>query len=150
MTKTTPRVFWTFLLVGILASYWVLWATERLYLFVESVAPEEVLPMGLFGALVLTCVWVLPAQAFATIVATLFFSFFKRVPLWFVLLVVIPICGLIVTYRDISDRYETIQRGDFWKLLYWTLVIAPGELLSAKFVSRGVGQIQDASARVDE
>jgi hypothetical protein len=148
--KTTPRVFWTFLFVGILASYCVLWATERLYLFVEGVSPEEVLPMGLFGALVLTCVWVLPAQAFVAVVATLFFSFFKRVPLWLVLLVVIPICSLVVTYRDISDRYDTIQKGDFWKLLYWTLVIAPGELLSVMLVSRGTGQFGDASARVDE
>jgi hypothetical protein len=134
-----------------LSSYLVLWATERLYLFVEGISYEQVLPMGLFGALVLTCVWVLPAQAFVTIVATLFFSFFKRVPIWFVVVVVIPICGLIVTYAAISDRYDTIQEGDFRKLLYWTFVVAPGELLSAKLVSRAIGQLpKDASARVGE
>jgi hypothetical protein len=94
---------------------------------------------------------VLPAQAFVTIVATLFFSFFKRVPIWFVVVVVIPICGLIVTYAAISDRYDTIQKGDFRKLLYWTFVVAPGELLSAKLVSRAIGQLpKDASARVGE
>jgi hypothetical protein len=129
----------------------VFWATERLYLVVEDISYEQVLPMGLFGALVLTCVWVLPAQAFVTILATLFFSFFKRVPVWFVVVVIIPICGLIVTYAAISDRYDAMQKSDFRKLLYWTFVVAPGELLSAKLVSRSTGQLRkDASARIGE
>jgi hypothetical protein len=122
-----------------------------LYLLVEGISSEKVLPMGLFGALVLTCVSVLPAQAFVTVVATLFFSFFKRVPIWFVVLAVIPMSGLIGTCRDISDRYDTIKTGDFRKLLYWSLVIAPGELLGARLVSRATGQLSNyASASVGE
>jgi hypothetical protein len=151
VSKPTPRMFWTFLFCGTFSSCLVLWARERLHLLVEAISPEKVLPRGLFGALVLTCVSVLPAQAFVTVVATLFFSFFGRVPIWFVVLVVIPMCGLIVAYRDISDRYDTIQTGDFRKLLHWSLVIAPGELLGARLVSRATGQLsKGASASVGE
>jgi hypothetical protein len=145
------RVFWTFLVCGTTGSLLVLWATERLYASVEGISYEQVLPTGLFGALALTCVWVLPAQLFVTIVATLFFSFFRRLPLWFVIVVIIPICGLMVAYWDISDRSDTIQKSDFRKLLYWTLVVAPGEVLGATLVSRAAARsLKHASARGGE
>jgi hypothetical protein len=145
------RVFWTFLVCGTTGSLLVLWATERLYASVEGISYEQVLPIGLFGALALTCVWVLPAQLFVTIVATLFFSCFRRLPLWFVIVVIIPICGLMVAYWDISDRSDTIQKSDFRKLLYWTLVVAPGEVLGATLVSRAAARsLKHASARGGE
>jgi hypothetical protein len=144
------RVFWTFLVCGTMSSLLVLWATERLYLFVEGSSYEEV-SMGLVGALLLTCIWVLPAQVFVTTLATLFFSFFNRLPLWFVIVVVIPICGLIVAFWDISDRSDTIQKSDFRKLQYWTLVVAPGELLGAMLVSRAAARSpKHISARAGE
>jgi hypothetical protein len=145
------RVFWTFLVCGTMSSLLVLWATERLYAFVEGISYEWVLPVGLFAALALTCLWVLPAQLFVTIVVTLFYSFFKRVPVWFVLVVVIPVCGLIVAYLDISDRSDTIQKSDFRKLLYWIFVVAPGELLGAMLVARAAARsLKHASARGGE
>ena len=146
MIGAMSRVFWTFLACGTASSLLVLWATERLYLLVEGSSFEEV-STGLFAALALTCIWVLPAQLFVTIVATLFYSFFKRLPLWFVIVVIIPVCGLIVAYWDISDRSDTIQKSDYRKLLYWTLVVAPGELLGAVFVSRAAARsLKHASA----
>jgi hypothetical protein len=145
------RVFWTFLVCGTTGSLLVLWATERLYASVEGISYQQVLPIGLFGALALTCVWVLPAHLFVTIVATLFFSFFRRLPLWFAIVVMIPICGLMVAYWDISDRSDTIQKSDFRKLLYWTLVVAPGEVLGATLVSRAAARsLKHASARGGE
>jgi hypothetical protein len=145
------RVFWTFLVCGTTGSLLVLWATERLYASVEGISYEQVLPIGLFGALALTCVWVLPAQLFVTIVATLFFSFFRRLPLWFAVVVMIPICGLIVAYWDISDRSDIIQKSDFRKLLYWTLVVASGEVIGATLVSRAAARsLKHASARGGE
>jgi hypothetical protein len=145
------RVFWTFLVCGTMSSLLVLWATERLYAFVEGISYEWVLPVGLFAALALTCLWVLPAQLFVTIVATLFYSFFKRLPLWFVIVVVIPICSLMVAHWDISDRSDTLQKSDLRKLLYWTLVVAPGELLGATLVARASARLpRHASVRGGE
>jgi chromate transport protein ChrA len=145
------RVFWILLVCGTLGSCLVLWATERLYLFVEGISYEEVLSVGLFGALALTCIWVLPAQLFVTIVAALFYSFFRRLPFWFVIAFVIPICGLIVACWDISDKSDTIQKNDYRKLLYWMFVVAPGELVGATLVSRETGRLPNhTDARVGE
>ena len=151
MIGAMSRVFWTFLVCGTTSSLLVLWATERLYLIAEGISYEAVLPVGLFGALALTCIWVLPAQIFVTTLATVFFSFSRRVPLWFVIVVVIPICGLIVAFWDISDRSDTIRKSDYRKLLYWTLVVAPGELLGAMLVARAAARSpKHASAKVSE
>jgi hypothetical protein len=112
-------------------------ATERLFLFAQN-PPDSLdgyLPMGLFGSFVLSCAYVLPGQAFVSILASLYFSFAKRIPIWFVLLVIIPLCGSIATYRNVSDRYNTMQREDLRTLLYWLLVVTPGQLLCARFVS---------------
>ena len=141
MISAMSRIFWILLSCGTLGACLVLWATERLYLVVEGIAYEEVLSMGLFGALALTCIWVLPAQLFVTIVATLFYSFFRRLPLWFVMAFVIPVCGLILACWDISDKSDTIQKGDVRKLLYWMFVVAPGELIGATLVSRDTGRL---------
>lgn len=133
----TPYVFATFLIGGTFLSWLVFGATERIFLFAQN-PPEsfdDFLPMGLFGSFVLSCAYILPAQAFVSVLASLYFSFFKRIPIWFVLLVVIPLCGSIVTYRNVSDRDKTLQREDFRTLLYWMLVVTPGELLCAKFVA---------------
>jgi len=133
----TPYVFATFLIGGTLLSWLVFGATERIFLFAQN-PPESLdgfLPMGLFGSFVLSCAYILPAQAFVSVLASLYFSFFKRIPIWFVLLVVIPLCGSIVTYRNVSDRDKTLQREDFRTLLYWMVVVTPAELLCAKFVA---------------
>jgi hypothetical protein len=138
----TPRVFWVFLVGGTITSYLILWLTDRLFLFVESpeLSYEDTLHAAWFSALALTGVWIFPAQAFVTILATLFFSFLKRISLWFVFFVMIPLCALIVTYRDISDSRDWIEKGDVRKLLYWTLVVAPAELLCAKYISMKTAQ----------
>ena len=145
MRATTSRVFWIFLVGGTLVSYLVLVMTEHWFRIVENVSYEEILSPGL-AYFFLTCVWILPAQAFVTILASLFFSFFRRIPLWFVLLIMIPVCGLIVTYRDVSDRYDSVQLSDFRKLLYWTLIITPGELLCVRFIAMRKFQIPDRSS----
>jgi hypothetical protein len=136
VSMRTPYVFASFLIGGTLISWLVFGATERLFLFAQN-PPESLdgfLPMGLFGSFVLSCAYILPGQAFVSVLASLYFSFFKRIPIWFVLLIVVPLCGAMVTYRNVSDRDKTLQRGDFRTLLYWMLVVTPGELLSAKFV----------------
>lgn len=140
MSGATPRVIGIFLLAGTLVSYLTLWATERWLLLVENLRHEDVVPLGLFGALALTLVWILPGQAFVSILAGLFFSFFKKVPLWFVLFVMIPACALMLTYRDISDRGNWVEKGDVGKLLYWSFVVAPGELLRARFIAASVAR----------
>ena len=146
MRKATAPVFWIFLIGGTLVSYLVLWSTERWLIVVENLSYEEVLPPGLIGLFFLTCVWVFPAQTFVTILASLFFSFFRRIPLWFVLFIMIPVCGLIVTYRDISDRHESIEKSDFRKLLYWTFVITPGQLICAKLISIRTVRLSNAAS----
>ncbi len=87
------------------------------------------------AAFTLGLIWVLPAQIFNATAAALVFSFAKRMPLLFVLTFMIPVCALIVTYRDISDCCDRIVPSDITKLLYWTLVVAPAELLCARYVS---------------
>ena len=141
MKLATPRVFANFLIVGTSATCLMLWTTEKLFLLTQNppLAYDDVMPAGLFGAFVLSLVWVLPGQLSTAVLAAIFFSFFKRVPLWFVLLVLIPVCGLIATYRDITDGHDTIQKSDYRKLLYWLLVVTPGELLSGGIVSRKFG-----------
>gem|GEM_PF-7089755 len=135
MSSGTPRVVVIFLAGGTFVSWLVLWLTGRLFFFVHDTSYDEVIPPAWFAYLALSIVWIFPGQLFISAIAGLFFSFFKRVPFWFVLSVLVPICGLIVTYRDISDRSYTIVAGDFRKLLYWMLVVAPGALLCAKFVA---------------
>lgn len=146
MTITTPRVVLIFLGVGTLASYLVLLATERLLLFVEypqrSYEEIQQLAAGPLGILVVTCLLVLPAQVVTSAFAGLAFSFTRRVPLWTVLLLV-PLCGLFATYRDVTlDGYPaTISLGlnEVRKLLYWTFVVSPGQLVSAAIVAKSVG-----------
>jgi hypothetical protein len=70
--------------------------------------------------------------------ATLFFSFYRRLPLWFVIGVLIPLCALIVTYRHITDSRDWVERHDYRKLPYWTLVVAPAELLCARYVAKRI------------
>jgi hypothetical protein len=146
VSTATPRVFAIFLIGGTSLACLMLWATERLLLLAQNppLSYDDALPMGLFGALVLSCVWVLPGQAVVAILASFFFSFFKRIPVWFVLSVLVPVCALIVTYRDISDRHDAIQKSDYRKLLYWLLIITPGELLCARVVSRQFGSPSQA------
>jgi hypothetical protein len=55
----------------------------------------------------------------AATLAALYFSFFKRIPLWLVLLALIPVCGLFATYQNISDSRYSINKSDGWKLMYW-------------------------------
>jgi hypothetical protein len=57
------------------------------------------------------------------------------VPIWFVLLMMIPICGSMVTYRSVSDRHGALQREDVRTLLYWLLVVTPSQLLCARIVA---------------
>jgi hypothetical protein len=134
----TARVFATFLIVGTIVAWPMLWMTERVLLSIQDppLSYNEVLSAGLLGAFALSLVWVLPGQLFVAVLASLAYSFFKRVPLWLVLLVLIPACGLIATYRDLSDRGDAIQRSDYRKLLYWLVIVTPGELLCARIVSR--------------
>jgi hypothetical protein len=129
----------------------MLWMTERLFLLVQNppLSYDDVMSAGLFGALVLSLVWVLPGQLFAAVLATTFFSFLKRIPLWFVLLVLIPVCGLIAAYRDITDGHDRIQKSDYRDLLYWLLVVTPGELLSAGIVSKKFGSQSPQPAQID-
>jgi hypothetical protein len=139
LNRASLRVFGVFFVGGTLASCLTLWLTDRLLWLVERPGlPYEPLPGAWIGTLVLTLVWVSPAQLFVTTLATLYFSFLKRVSLWFVLFVMIPLCALIVTYRDISDCCDRIERGDIRKLLYWTLVVAPAELACAGYISMKV------------
>jgi len=133
----TPRAFAIFLFGGTIAACLMLWVTGRLFLFVQDppFSSDSVNPPGLFGAAALTLFWILPGQVFAAVLAGLFFSFFKRIPLWFVLAVLIPVCGLAATYRNVSDRDDPLQRSDYRKLLYWLLVVTPGELLCMRLAS---------------
>jgi hypothetical protein len=133
----TPYVFASFLIGGTAFSWMIFGATERLFLFAQNppASLDGYLPMGLFGSFVLSCVYILPGQAFVSVVASLYFSFFKRVPIWFVLLVIVPLCGSIATYRNLSDRNNALQREDIRTLLYWLMVVTPGELLCARFVA---------------
>jgi len=134
--RASLRFLGIFFIGGLLVSFLILWLTDHWLWMVERPGlPYEPLPGVWFGALVLTLVWIGPAQAFVAILATLYFSFMKCLPLWFVLFVVIPLCALIVTFRDISDCCDRLERSDMSKLLYWTLVIAPAELLCARYVS---------------
>jgi hypothetical protein len=137
VSMRTPYVFATFLVGGTVFSWLIFLATEQLFLFAQNppISPDDVIPMGLFGSFVLSCVYILPAQAFVSVLAGIFFSFFKRVPIWFVLLMMIPICGSMVTYRSVSDRHGALQREDVRTLLYWLLVVTPSELLCARIVA---------------
>jgi hypothetical protein len=141
VNSATPRVFAIFLIGGTSVACVMLWTTERLFLLAQNppLSYDDTLPMGFFGAFVMSCVWVLPGQAVAAVLAALSFSFLRRVPLWLVVSVLAPLCALIVTYRDIADGHDGIQASDYRKLLYWLLVITPGELLAAKIVSRRFG-----------
>ena len=141
MSLATPRVFAVFVVLGTSTACLMLWVTERLLLYVQDppLSYDDVLSPGLFGAFATSLVWVLPGQLIAAVLAALFFSFSKRIPLWFILSVLIPLCGLIATYRNITDRYDTIQWNDYRMLLYWLLVVTPGELLCARVVSKKVG-----------
>jgi hypothetical protein len=138
----TPRVFAIFLFLGTSIACLMLWMTWRLFLYVQNplLSYDEVLTSALVGAVGTSLLWVLPGQLLAAVLAALSFSKFKRVPLWFVLAVLIPVCGLIATSRDIADRYDTIQGNDYRKLLYWLLVVTPGELLSARVAKKFVPQ----------
>jgi hypothetical protein len=132
----TGRIFAIFLIVGTGVTCFMVWMTARLLFLVQDPpAPyEDVLSPG-FGALVLALVWALPGQLLAATLAGLCFSFFKRIPLWLVLLVLIPVCGLFATYQNISDSRYSINKSDYRKLLYWLLVTSPGELLGARIVT---------------
>jgi hypothetical protein len=149
VSSATPRVFAIFLVGGTLVSWLVLWLTGRLFFFVHDTSYDEVIPPAWFAYLALSLVWILPGQIFVAAVAGLFFSFFKRVPFWFVCSVLIPICGLIVTYRDITDRIYTIATSDLCKLLYWMFVVTPGALLCTKFVALKVQTLNRGAAVAD-
>jgi len=139
VSTSTPRVFWTFLLGGAFVSFVIVWLTDPLLIWISR--PDlsyDPLPLSWIGALALTLVWVLPAQAFVGILATLYFSFHRRLPMWFVIGVLIPLGVLIVTYRHITDSRDWVERHDYRKLLYWTLVVAPAELLCARHVAKKI------------
>ena len=138
MSLATPRVFAVFLIPGTSIPCLMLWMTWRLFLYVQDplLSYDDVLTSAPIGALGTSLLWVLPGQLLAAVLAGLSFSLFKRIPLWFVLAVLIPVCGLIATYRDITDRYDTIQGSDYRKLLYWLVIVTPGELLCAGIVAK--------------
>ncbi len=138
MNLATARVFAVFLILGTSIAGLMLWMTWRLFLFVQDplLSYDDVLTSALIGALGTSLLWVLPGQLLAAVLAGLSFSLLRRIPLWFVLVVLIPLCGLIATYRDITDRYDTIQASDYRKLLYWLLVVTPGQLLCARIVTK--------------
>lgn len=136
MTWSTPRVFAIFLLGGTLLSILIVWLTVPLLRLVERPNESDLVVTGWLAALVLGLIWILPAQALNATAAALMFSFSKRMPLLFVLAFLIPVGVLIVTYRDILDCCDRIVPSDVKKLLYWTLVIAPAELLCAWYVSK--------------
>jgi len=150
VSAATPRVVAIFVIVGTLVSWLMVWMTERLFLFVHNGSYEHVLPPGLLGHFVLSLAWILPAQVLVAVLSGVFFSLFKRVPLWFVLSILIPVCGLTVTYRDVSDRPGAIQRSDYQKLLYWIFVITPGELLCARIVATKVQSPGDMTSALDD
>jgi hypothetical protein len=142
VNRASLRVFGVFFVGAPFVSFLMLCLTQRWFWLVERLGfPYEPSPVHWFEAFLLTLVWIVPAQAFVTVLATLYYSFFKRIPLWFVLSAMIPLCALIVTYKDISDCCDRIERGDIRKLLYWTLVITPAELMCARYVSRKIASL---------
>ncbi|MGA2994185.1 hypothetical protein [Bradyrhizobium sp.] len=136
MKLATGRVSAIFLVGGTGTTCLVMWMTMRvLFLVQDPPIPYEDVLFPWFGAPVLTLVWAFPGLLLAATLAALYFSFFKRIPLWLVLLALIPVCGLFATYQNISDSRYLINKSDRWKLMYWLLVTSPGQLLCARIVA---------------
>ncbi|MGJ4881208.1 MULTISPECIES: hypothetical protein [unclassified Bradyrhizobium] len=134
MNFRTPRVFAIFLLGGTLISAPVIWLTGPLLLQVER--PREGAVVDLFAAFALSLAWILPAQLFVATAAALQVSFSKRISWPFALFFVIPVAALTITYRDIVDCCDRLVPSDVQKLLYWTMVVTPAELICAWYVSK--------------
>jgi hypothetical protein len=132
----TWRVFAIFLAGGTGATCLVMWITMRVLFLVQDppISYEDGLSPW-FGAPVMTLIWAFPGLLLAVTLAALYFSFFKRIPLWLVLLALIPVCGLFATYQNISDSRYSINKSDGWKRMYWLLVTSPGQLLCARIVA---------------
>jgi hypothetical protein len=135
MSWKTLRVFAIFLLGGTLIAAHMIWLTTPLLTRIER--PEgDVLVVGWIATFALGLVWILPAQCFVAAAAALQFSFLKRFSWPFVVFIIIPLAALIVTYRDVADCCDRLVPSDIRKLLYWTLIVAPAEVLCAWYVSK--------------
>ncbi|GLH81658.1 hypothetical protein SSBR45G_65670 [Bradyrhizobium sp. SSBR45G] len=141
MNLRTPRIFAIFWLGGTLISALMIWLTTPLLVLVAGVgdsllAQWDALGVRLIAALGLGVAWVMPGQLFVATAVAIQFSFLKRLRWPFVVFVMIPAAALLATYRDIADCCERPVPSDVQKLLYWTMIMAPAELICAWYVSK--------------